>query len=240
MIRTSVPAAALLAAGVWGLAGAGPAVAQDALQAAAAFHRLLLENEHVRVLEVRVKPGANVPLHEHPAYVAYIVRGGRAKFTAPDGAVEVLEHKDGVAAFKEAEKHAFENVGTTELQVVLFELKPRASRSPALPAAPEGTDAVKACTDCARVLAENDRVRLYEVTLRPGQKTARHVHPANVVYAISDVRARFTLADGKAVERTLPAGTAVWAEPVEHEVENIGSTEARFLHLDLKPTPAAK
>jgi hypothetical protein len=37
----------------------------DAISAAPAFHRLLLENDHVRVLEVCIKPGQVVPLHTH-------------------------------------------------------------------------------------------------------------------------------------------------------------------------------
>ncbi len=37
----------------------------DALTAAPAFHDLLFENEHVRVLEAHVGPGQTVPVHTH-------------------------------------------------------------------------------------------------------------------------------------------------------------------------------
>ena len=46
----------------------------DAVRAAREYHRVLLENEHVRVLEVRIKPGQIVPVHTHrwPAAV-YVI-----------------------------------------------------------------------------------------------------------------------------------------------------------------------
>lgn len=37
----------------------------DALVAAPKHHRLVLENDYVRVLEVRIAPGETVPLHTH-------------------------------------------------------------------------------------------------------------------------------------------------------------------------------
>ena len=37
----------------------------DALAAAPGFHRLAMENEHVRVLETRIEPGETVPMHTH-------------------------------------------------------------------------------------------------------------------------------------------------------------------------------
>ena len=39
--------------------------ALDAVMAAPAHHTVLLENEHVRVLEARVEAGDTVPLHTH-------------------------------------------------------------------------------------------------------------------------------------------------------------------------------
>jgi quercetin dioxygenase-like cupin family protein len=214
------------------------APAQDPVAAAPDHHRVLLENEHVRVLEVRVKPGERVPTHAHPEYAAYVVTGGRVRFTGPDGAVETLEHEAGAGAIKEAEQHAFENIGRGELHVVLIELKPRAAGATPPPAAPTGDDPLSVCRDCAKLLAENERMRLYEVVLRPGQSAGMHVHPANVVYTLTEVRAKFTLPDGSSTERTLPAGAAGWSEPVKHAVENVGKSPAQFIHLELK-VPAA-
>ncbi len=62
-------------------------------------------------------------MHSHPAYVVYAVSDFKVKFTYPDGKTAELEGKAGEAVWREAETHAAENVGTTELHVLNVELK---------------------------------------------------------------------------------------------------------------------
>ncbi len=38
----------------------------DAVVAAPEQHRVIFENERVRVLDTRIKPGERVPVHAHP------------------------------------------------------------------------------------------------------------------------------------------------------------------------------
>ena len=45
----------------------------DALQAAPASHRLLLDNDRVRVLDVAIEPGAREPEHTHQAASVMII-----------------------------------------------------------------------------------------------------------------------------------------------------------------------
>ncbi|NJR43513.1 MAG: hypothetical protein HC767_13530, partial [Akkermansiaceae bacterium] len=42
---------------------------------------LLLENEHVRVLDFRLRKGAKENFHTHPAHVAYILKGFKIQFS---------------------------------------------------------------------------------------------------------------------------------------------------------------
>ena len=48
------------------LALAAPAYAQDPAVVAPDFYKCTFENEHARLCEVTVKPGATVPTHSHP------------------------------------------------------------------------------------------------------------------------------------------------------------------------------
>ena len=43
----------------------------DPAKVAAGAYKVVLENDQVRLLEVRGKTGTKIPLHVHPAYVAY-------------------------------------------------------------------------------------------------------------------------------------------------------------------------
>src|SRR5712692_1061383 len=60
----------------------------DPLVAAPQFHRLVLENDRVRILDVRNKPGDFEPLHKHARSVLTILEGGTARFGMPGGSTK--------------------------------------------------------------------------------------------------------------------------------------------------------
>ncbi len=95
----------------------------DAPTAAPNLYRVLLENDRVRVLEYRSKPGDKAAMHSHPALVAFAVRGAKVKFTSPNGETEEAELDDGQVMFFEATDHATENAGSSEAHLLLVELK---------------------------------------------------------------------------------------------------------------------
>ncbi len=104
---------------------AGTALAQDVMKVAggAETNKVVLENAHVRVLDVRSQPGQKVAMHSHPANVVYFLTDAKTKFTYPDGKTEVREAKAGEARWSEAVTHTSENVGTTEIHLLQIELK---------------------------------------------------------------------------------------------------------------------
>ena len=65
-------------------------LAQDAQKLAVKF-----ENNQVRVLELRLKPGEAEGFHSHPQYVLYALTDYRVKNTAADGTSKVFERKAG-------------------------------------------------------------------------------------------------------------------------------------------------
>jgi hypothetical protein len=105
------------------LLAAGAATAQDVAKVSPETHRLLLENERVRVFDVRAKPGEKVGMHSHPAGILYYLSEATLKITYPDGKTEVRDVKSGTAVWSEGLTHAVENIGTTELHEVHTELK---------------------------------------------------------------------------------------------------------------------
>ena len=104
------------------------ALAQDPVKVSPKTTKVLLENDRVRVLDVRIKPGEKEPMHSHPANVIYSLSDRKIKSTSPDGKTQEREGKAGTAIWREGETHAVENVGTTELHVVLIELKGAAKK----------------------------------------------------------------------------------------------------------------
>jgi len=91
-----------------------------------------------------------------------------------------------------------------------------------------------------KVLFENDRVRVQEHYLKPGQKIGMHSHPDKVIYAINDWKVRETYPDGTTRVVEGKAGTAVWGTAKSHAVENIGTTDVRNIVVELKEQNGAK
>ncbi len=121
-------AAGILAFGCMTALGFGTARAQDAAKVAPTVYKVLLENEHVRVMVATLKPGEKVPMHSHPATVIYSLNASKAKFTTPDGKSIEVDMKPGEASWHEPETHAPENIGTTEARVLVIEMKDPAKK----------------------------------------------------------------------------------------------------------------
>ena len=106
------------------LGGVHPASAQDPVKLSPKMYTVLLENEHVRVLEFRQKVGEKEPMHSHPGGVGYVFTGNsRARFTTPDGKSEVIEAKAGTAVWGDPVTHTWENLGPDDAHVLIIEMK---------------------------------------------------------------------------------------------------------------------
>jgi quercetin dioxygenase-like cupin family protein len=86
-----------------------------------------------------------------------------------------------------------------------------------------------------QLLMENDRVRVMEVKLKPGQKAAMHNHPnSHVVYVKTDSKLKLTFPDGKDNVVDLKAGQTLWLDAGPHEAENVGMTDFDNLVIEVK------
>ena len=106
-----------------------PAYAQDPAVVNSKTIQVKFENDRVRVLEATLPPGVKEQVHSHPAYVIYVVEGGRYRNYASDGKVTEGEFKTGDVIFREPITHAAENIGDNPMHFILVELKGDASKS---------------------------------------------------------------------------------------------------------------
>jgi beta-alanine degradation protein BauB len=107
----------LLIVGSPGIASEDPAVVN-----AKTIH-VTLENSRVRVLEAVLKPGDKEKMHSHPAYVIYVISGGKVRNHAADGATTETELATGATIYREPITHWAENIGDTTMHLILVELK---------------------------------------------------------------------------------------------------------------------
>ena len=98
-------------------------MAKDAVEAAPNVYRVLFENERVRLLEARLRPGDSSAMHAHPDYLVYGLVDGTVTFTSSSGESAEVELKAGQTMWREAEEHAATNLGPPDVVALLFELK---------------------------------------------------------------------------------------------------------------------
>ena len=102
--------------------------AQDAARSQPGAYRVVLENERVRVLEFRSRPGmelCGVGKHSHPAHLTIALTEAKVRVTLEDGRKIVAASKPGDVFWSEAETHATENIGGGEVRALIVELKDR-------------------------------------------------------------------------------------------------------------------
>ena len=103
----------------------------DALVAAPEYHRLLFENEAVRILEVRIGPGQLVPVHTHrwPSAVSvvsnsdFLRRDAEGKLLFDSRTMGPSPSTPTVQSIGPLPPHSVENIGSSEILLFTTELK---------------------------------------------------------------------------------------------------------------------
>ncbi len=100
--------------GVW----VTPACGQDPADVNSKTIRVRFENDRVRVLEAILPPGSKEQVHSHPAYVIYVLAGGRYRNYAADGKITEGTFQTGDVIYRDP---------LTPMHFILVELKSEAA-----------------------------------------------------------------------------------------------------------------
>ena len=96
----------------------------DAMEVAPDLHESLLENERIRVLKYRMKPGDRAELHSHPDGVVYHLEGNlKARSVNQDGQAQEYDLAPGMCVWTPASSHVFEGVSGEEGIGLIIELR---------------------------------------------------------------------------------------------------------------------
>ncbi len=98
-------------------------------------------------------------------------------------------------------------------------------------------DPVKLSPQYYKVKIDNDRMRVVEYHLLPGQKEPMHFHRPGMVYSVTQAKLRLWTPDGKVEDGEQMPGEVTWRENTTHALENIGTTEAVDIAVELKGCP---
>jgi hypothetical protein len=96
----------------------------DPLKVTPRTHKLLFENQFVRVIESNVPAGETEPKHGHPHSVTVYLADSDADIkTFPDGKTSRVHRSARTAGWSEAIVHEIKNVGATSSHTIRIELK---------------------------------------------------------------------------------------------------------------------
>jgi quercetin dioxygenase-like cupin family protein len=192
-------------------------------------HHPKFENEFVRVLDVTVPAGDATLWHVHRNDNVVVTLGGASLRLEKVGAptVEVLWKVGDVNFGKATYVHRAINIGTTPFHNLTIELL----KSPTV-TANEASEAT-----ARQPILENERVRVYRLSLEPGQSTTVHTHLLpGLAVAVTAGEVEVTTKGMEKPDRlTIPAGDVRWRAGVTtHSVKNIGKTRFEAVDVELK------
>ncbi|MFT3926994.1 MAG: hypothetical protein QM778_30895 [Myxococcales bacterium] len=86
-------------------------------------YSVIFENERVRVLRYHDEPGAETHRHHHPDMLMIPESEFRRRISLADGRAREIAGAPGGVMWVPAQEHVGANIGTTETDVILVELK---------------------------------------------------------------------------------------------------------------------
>jgi quercetin dioxygenase-like cupin family protein len=206
-------------------ASAQPAVAIEQEPA----HRLVLQNDYVRVFEVWLPPGADSLWHVHRHDGISVRLADAAVEDQPkDGQAETFRLRRGAVAYgatPTARTHRVRNVGETTFHNIYIEL---------LTDHDVGKNRAAAAAPARRVDFENDRVRALRRILAPGESTAMHTHASSgVAVLVTSGRLEISSPEGAARTSDVKAGAVQWIDSgTTRSLKNVGDAPIEIVDVE--------
>lgn len=227
----AVAACTLLPAGWAATSGCGQIIpdASDAVIAAPEHHKVILENDRVRVLEATVPLHSHEPPHTHPWPSVFFEEASAP--SEPWQTVNIRWSAGGPSKGFESSDRYRHNL--------LVEVK-RADCQPAPLTGLPPSDAMRIHDSNFIVVLENAYVRVLSARIPPGEKEPWHTHtwPAVVIYFHLPASVRMT-PDGARTPRPELKQMQVTFDPNPqplHSIENLGPGVFQAYRVELKPT----
>jgi quercetin dioxygenase-like cupin family protein len=196
-------------------------------------HHPKFENEFVRVWDVTVPAGDATLWHVHRNNNVVVVFGDANLRVETAGAAPTESiWKFGEVKFGKATYvHRAMNIGTTSFHNFTIELL----KSPPISQQLANNEEAIATTP----VLENEYVRVYRKTLRPGESTSLHTHMLpglGIIVQGGEVQILTKTKGGDKTERvSLPLGDLRWRSgPVTHLIKNVGRTTFEAIDIELK------
>jgi beta-alanine degradation protein BauB len=205
----------------------------DSVKVDPAHHRVLFENDQVRVLRWFVAAGDTTLNHSHPNNLNICLTDYNGKVTVPNSTVSKVETKAGSVTWRQAGSHAVENLTDQPMEGILVEPKQPASTRPA-----GSPDPVSVDPKHHTIEYENEQIRVLREHRDLGDLPL-HGHPDCVQVLLTDLNVILTTADGKTQTITGKAGEVRWRPATQHKGAVLGEKPVEQILVEMKGKPGS-
>ena len=190
----------------------------------------LFGDQSVEVVRVKLPPNEELPPHDGSRRVIYSLNDYKIKFIQ-DRREDEKSFKAGDVHYHPGGVHSIKNVGATPAEFVIFE-----RLDGAFPAhkTVSGQSLLQAAGKNAKELLNNEYFEVTDVNLAAKESLPTHFGLNRVIYSISPYTIKYKENDAAAQEHSFKQGDVHFHPTGLHAVENIGTTEARFLVVEFK------
>lgn len=204
----------------------------DCIKVDPEHHKVILENEQVRVVRWVVPAGDKTLNHSHPNSLNINLTDYNGRVKTPDGKTADVHDKAGSLRWRLAGIHAVENIGSQCMDGLIVEPKRPGSARPAGSADPAAADPKHQTIEF-----ENELIRVIRERYDAREKFVMHGHPDNVQVLLTDVSAELTAPDGKTTAVVGKAGEVRW-RPVTQHAGRILDRPVEQIVIEMKGTPS--
>ncbi len=214
------------------------AQATDATAVDPDVHRVVLENDYVRVFDARASKGTKSAMHTHPPMVLVGLDAARFRIAAPDGNAVVFDMDPGKTVWIDGTQHSWELLAG-ELHAIGVEIKSAQGKEAPPARELQADNATLVDPEAHHVLFENAHVRVFEGRTSVGRKSPMHSHPPSTYVSLDWMRLKLTLPDGKESIFDFSPGQVLWLpDGAAHSWEAIAGS-GRVIGIEVKAARAA-
>ncbi len=205
----------------------------DAIKVDPAHHKVVFENDQVRVVRWVISVGDKTLNHSHPNSLNIDVTDYNGRVTTPDGKTFDVHDKAGSVSWRPMLIHVVENLGSRPMEGIIVEPKKPVSARPV-----GSQDPVVVDPEHQKVVFENELLRVIRER-RQGGKTPMHGHPDNVQVLLTDARWNIVTADGRTQLIVGKAGEVHWRTATQHIGEALSETPVEQIVVEMKGAPTS-
>lgn len=96
---------------------------QDIVELWPELHKVIFENEKVRVIKASLPAGKKLSMHWHPNHVGVVIKGSKVKISKANAKPEIVIAEDGDFFEGHEGVHAVENIGVSSIEEYFIEFK---------------------------------------------------------------------------------------------------------------------